>query len=189
LGPERQPRINLLAYRQEEAELQRKSQRTIIIAVLITVVLVAAAASIWWNQNQQVKALEEQNQQLEKQVEELSQVAALAGGISDQEVKELGSRKALLAKLEEERTFDPQQLKDIYALGVPDITIGKMAIKTNGEITINAYTGSQAKLIKFLEKLQQEDFVKEIQRLSSKRNDKTGEISFTLVITGEVGGQ
>jgi len=44
-------------------------------------------------------------------------------------------------------------------------------------------------LIKFLEKLQQEDFVKEIQRLSSKRNDKTGEISFTLVITGEVGGQ
>ncbi len=186
MGPERQPRINLLAYRQEEAELQRKSQRTIIIAVLITVILVAAAASILGNQNQQVRALEEQNQQLEQQVEELSQVAAVASGISDQEVKTLGSRKALLAKLEEERTIDPQQLRDIYALSVPDITIGKMDIKTNGELTINAYTGSQAKLIKFLEKLQQEDFVKEIQRLSSKRNDKTGEISFTLVITGEV---
>lgn len=186
MGPERQPRINLLAYRQEEAELQRKSQRTIIIAVLITVILVAAAASIWWNQNQQVKALEEQNQQLEKQVEELSQVAALAGGISDQEVKELGSRKALLDKLEEERTFDPEQLKDIYALSVPDITIGKMDIRNGGEITVNAYTDSQSDLIDFLEKLENEDFVKEIQRISSKRNDKTGEISFTLVLTGEV---
>lgn len=183
---ERQPKINLLTYRQEEAEQKRLSQRNIIIITVVTVLLVAAGAANWWSQNQQVKALEQQNQQLQKQVEDLSKVAAIAGGVSDQEVKELGSRKALLSKLEEERTLDPGQLEDIYALSVPKITIGKMDIKDNGEITINAYTSRQSSLIEFVERLQKEDFVKEIQRISSKRNDKTGEISFTLVLAGEV---
>ena len=183
---ERQPKINLLSYRQEEAELKRQSRRRVLVIAAITVLLIGAAAATWWSQHQQVKALEQENQQLQDQVEDLSNIAASAGGISDEEVKELGSRKALLDKLEEERTFDPEQLEDIYALSVPDITIGKMDIRNGGEITVNAYTDSQSDLIDFLEKLENEDFVKEIQRISSKRNDKTGEISFTLVLTGEV---
>ncbi len=183
---ERQPKINLLSYRQEEAKQKRLFQRKIIIIAMVTILLVAAGAASWWSQNQQIQALEQQNQQLHEQVEALSKVAAIAVGISDQEVKELGSRKALLDKLEEERTLDPEQLEDIYALSVPHITIGKMDIKNGGEITVNAYTNSQGQLITFLEKLQNEDFVEEIRKVSSKRNDKTGEISFTLVLAGEV---
>lgn len=189
MRPAQEPRINLLSYLQEEAEQQHKTRLTLAILAGVTVILLVVAVSVWSNQNQQIKAWKEQNQQLKNQVEELSQVAAIAGELSDLETEELGSRQALLAELEEKRTIDPQQILDIYALSVPDITIGKMDIKDGGEITINAYTGSQAKLIKFLEKLQQEDFVKEIQRLSSKRNDTTGEISFTLVIAGEVSSQ
>jgi len=186
LKADRQPKINLLSYRQEEAELKRRAQRRIIVIIAVTILLVGAAAAVWWSQYQQVKALEEENRQLQEQVEELSQVAASAVGISDEEVKKLGSRKALLDKLEQERTFDPKQLEEIYALSIPDITIGKMDIKNGGQITVNAYTDSQGDLIAFLEKLENQDFIKEIQRVSSRRNEKTGEISFTLVVTGEV---
>jgi len=186
LRSDRQQKINLLTYRREETEQKRLFQRKIIIITMVTILLVAAGAASWWSQNQRIEALEQQNQQLQEQVEDLSKIAALAGGVSDQEVKELGSRQALLSKLEEERTLDPGQLEEIYALSVPQITIGKMDVKDNGEITINAYTSRQSSLIDFVEKLQKEDFVKEIQRISFKRNDKTGEITFTLVLAGEV---
>lgn len=183
---DRQPKINLLSYQQEENQRKRQIQRRIAVIIAITALLVGAATAAWWSQNQQLKALETENQQLQEQVEELSKVAASAGGISDEEVRQLGSRKALLDKLEEERTLDPEQLEDIYALSVPDITIGKMDIKNGGDITVTAYTDSQGDLINFLEKLENEDFVKEIRKVSSKRNEKTGEISFSLVVAGEV---
>lgn len=158
----------------------------IVIVLLVTLLLAAGAAVIWSKQNQQFKALEQEHQQLQKHVEDLSKVAAVAGGISNQEVKELGTRKALLTRLEQERTLKPEQLEDIYALSVPNITIGKMEIKDAGELTLSAYTSSQGKFIAFVEKLQAQDYIKEIQRISSKRNDKTGEISFTLTLAWEV---
>ncbi len=182
---DRQARINLLSYLQEEAERRRKSQRKVIVVIAINILLVSTAAVAWWSQNQQVKALEQEYRQLQEQVEDLSE-AATAGGISDQEVRELGLRKALLDKLEEERTFDPDQLEEIYALSIPHITISKMDMKNSGEITIHAYAGTQTDLIAFLEKLENEDFVKDIQKISSRRNKQTGEISFSLVIAGEM---
>lgn len=179
-------KIDLLAYRQEERQLRRKAGQETVILTVIAVLLLAGASGVWWTQDRQIQVLQQQEKQLRAEVEDLANVAALAGGVSDQEMKELGSRKALLTRLEQERRLKPEQLENIYALSVPDIVIGKMEIKEAGELTISAYTDSQSQFIEFVEKLAKEEYIKEIQKISSKQNDKTGEISFTLTLAWEV---
>lgn len=182
----REAKIDLLAYRQEEQLQRKKTLQELLVLGLIAVILLGSGVGIWWSQKQHLNALEKQNQQIKDQVEDMTKIAAVAGGVSDEEMKELGSRKALLSRLEEERILKPEQLEDIYALSVPDITIGKMEIKEAGELTINAYTTSQSKFIAFVEELQKQKYIKDIQKITSKRNNKTGEINFTLTLAWEV---
>lgn len=181
-----QPRINLLSYLQEEAAQKRELRQKLIAVVVINIMLVCAAAVSWWSQHQQVIAWEKENQHLQEQVESLRKIAAAIGSSSDQEARELSLRKSWLAKLERERTLDPGQLEEIYALSIPDITISQINMKNSGEITIKGYADNQRDLIAFLERLENEDFVKDISNVASKRNSQTGEISFTLVMAGEM---
>ncbi len=181
-----QPRINLLSYLQEEAAQKRELRQKLIAVVAINIMLVCAAAVSWWSQHQQVIAWEKENQHLQEQVESLRKIAAAIGSSSDQEARELSLRKSWLAKLERERTLDPGQLEEIYALSIPDITISQINMKNSGEITIKGYADNQRDLIAFLERLENEDFVKDISNVASKRNRQTGEISFTLVMAGEM---
>lgn len=180
----REPRINLLRYQQEETLESRSNIQFVLILGLVVLLLVGAMAGGWWLQNQKLQALKAKNQQLQEQISQMSRLAVstdtLAEG-SDQ----VNQRSSMINSLEKQAKAKTKYLDEIYLLSIPGVTIGKMDVKSDNNFTISAYCSSQATFIKFLEKLRKLEFVKEVKNISSRCNDKTGEVNFNITLVWE----
>lgn len=176
----KEPRINLLRYRQAE-EVEKKSNiRFMGILALVVLLLLGAMGGTWWKQNHQLQAVKNEKQQLQQQEEQLSHLAiSTATGGKD---SELDQRQSIINALEKQVKVKSKHFKEIYLLSIPGVTIGKMDIKPNNNFTISAYCNSQAKFIEFLEQMRKLNFVKEVKNVSSKCNSKTGEVSFIVTL-------
>ncbi len=181
----KEPRIDMLAYRREEQLERRGNLRNITIFGLLALLLLGGMGTAWWLQNQQVGTLQTENEQLQQEIDSLAITVARTDSAVDNK-KSQDSRLALLNQLEESAQVKSTQLRKIYQLSIPDITIGKLDMKANNEFALSAYCNSQAQFITFLSQLRDLDFIKDVKNISSKANEKTGEVSFNLTLVWEV---
>ncbi len=177
----KEPRINLLRYKQEE-KLKRKSNIQFMgILGLAALLLVSAMGVTWWMQNQKLQALKAENQQLRQQVGQLSR-SAVSTGTDSKDSDKINMRKNMINALEKQVKVKSKYFEEIYRLSIPGITIGKMDVKSDNSFTMSAYCSNQARFIKFLEQQRELDFVKEVKSVSSKCNAKTGEVNFNITL-------
>lgn len=180
----KEPRIDLLAYQREEQSERRDLLRIIAIFGLVLAILLGGMGAAWWNQNKQVEALKTENQKLQQDVDRLTKVVSATSELTDNKSKD--NRQAMLSKLEEEAQVKSIHLRKIYQLSIPDITFGRLEMKSNSELAVTAYCFSQASFIKFLGQLRELDFIKEVKNISSKYDEETGEVSFNMTLVWEV---
>ena len=177
----KEPRINLLRYRQEELSAKKSNLRFNILLGLVVLLFLGAVAGAWWTQNQKLEALNAENQQLQQEVDQLTvKAASIDSGEVDQE--NLSAREALIKQLTQEPKLKAEQVLEVYELSDPGITIGNMSVKAGESVTMSAYCSSQADFIKFLDRLRSLDYIKEVKNVSSKRNAKTGEVNFNITL-------
>lgn len=180
----KEPRIDLLAYQRDEQMERRGNLKNLAVFGLIVVLVLAIMGVMYWQQNKQAETLKIQNQKLEKEINKLSQ--AVNGTTTMGDSKSKDNRENMLNKLEAEAQVKSSQLRQIYRLGIPDITIGKLDMKSNNELAVTAYCSSQASFIKYLGQLRELDFIKDVKNVTSKYNEKTGEVNFNLTLVWEV---
>ncbi|MGS0764008.1 PilN domain-containing protein [Syntrophomonas curvata] len=177
----KEPRINLLRYQQEE-KLERKSNiRFMGILGLAALLFVGALGGTWWMQNQKLQALKAENQQLQRQIDKLNRSAVSTDSGSKYSDK-FNAHRTMVEALEKRVKVKSKYLKEIYLLSIPDVTIGKMDVTSDNDFTMSAYCKSQVKFIKYLEQLRELNFVKEVKSVSSKYNTKTGEVNFNITL-------
>jgi len=181
----KEPRIDLLAYQREEQLQRQGSLKNIAMFGLILLVLMGAMTLVWYYQNQQAEAIKLENQKLEQDIDKLSKTVN-SSAASAEAVKSEDKRENILKKLEDEAQVKSGQLRKIYQLSIPSITVGKLEMKSNNELAVTAYCTSQTSFIKFLGQLRELDFIKEVKNISSKYNEKTGEVTFNLTLVWEV---
>lgn len=181
----KEPRINLLRYRQEELSDKRSNRIFKLVLALALVLCVGAMSGMWWTQNQKMELLQQENQELQQQVDQLA--VEVSG---DQELapapKDLSAREAMIRELAADPRISADNLREIYELSDLGITIGSMQVKAGESLTLAAYCNSQTKFIQFLDGLRTLDYVKEVQNVSSRLNDKTGEVNFNITLVWEV---
>lgn len=178
-----EPRIDLLAYRREEQLEQSENLRHVAIAALLAVILLGGMGAAWWLQKIQVAKLQSMNMQWQQKIDQMSNT--VADTVKKTNTKSQDSRQAILSELEASTQMKSKLLREIYQLSIPNITIGKLEIKDNNELTVSAYCTSHANFIKFLGQLRELDFIKEVKKISSKYNEKTGEVNFNLTMEWE----
>lgn len=178
----KEPRINLLRYQWEEED-RESNIRFILILGLVALLFIGAMGGTWQMQKQKLKTLKAENQQLQQQVDKLTRSVASADPAKN--VGGIDMRSTIVNTLEKQAQKKSKHFQEIYLISIPGITIGKMDVKSDNNFTINAYCSSQTKFIKFLEQLQELEFVKEAKNISSKRNDKTGEVNFNITLVWE----
>ena len=177
----KEPRINLLRYRQEALSAKKSSLRFSIILGLIVLLFLGAIAGAWWTQTQKLGALNAENQQLQQEVDQLT-VKAAKIGTGEVDKENLTAREALIKQLTQEPKLKADQVLEVYELSDPGVTIGTMSVKAGESVTMSAYCSSQADFIKFLDRLRGLDYIKEVKNVSSKRNAKTGEVNFNITL-------
>lgn len=182
----KEPRINLLRYQWEE-ELDRNSNiRFILILGLMALLFIGAMGGTWRMQNQELKTLKIENQQLQQQLNQQTS-SVVSTDIDTKASSEVKIRSTMVNALEKQVKANTKYFEDIYLLSIPGITIGRMDVKSDNNFTMSAYCNSQAQFIKYLEQLEKLDFVKEVKSVSSKCNAKTGEVNFNITLVwGEV---
>ena len=177
----KEPRINLLRYRQEAISAKKSGVRFAIILGLAAILCLGAIAGAWWSQNQKLQALQQKNQLLQEDVDQLVQeVALLESGL--QAPGDVLTRENLIKQLSREPRLKADQLLEVYEMSDPGVTIGNMQVKAEESVTMSAYCQSQAEFIQFLDHLQSLDYIKEVKNVSSRRNDKTGEVNFNITL-------
>ena len=181
----KEPRIDLLAYQREEQLERRGNFRNMAILGLLALLLLAGMGTIWWVQGQQLDTLQTENKKLQQEIDNLVKTVDSRNATLDNK-KSQNSRQTLLSNLDADAQVKSIHLRKIYQLSIPDITIGKIDMKSNNELAMTAYCNSQAEFIKFLGQLRELDFIKDVKNISSKYNEKTGEISFNLTLVWEV---
>ncbi len=181
----KEPRIDLLAYQREEKLERRGDFRNIALIGLVALLFLGGMGTAWWFQNKQVETLQTENKQLQQKIDSLAKSVAITEPVLDNKQSK-DSRQAMLSNLEAAAEVKSKQLRSIYQLSIPNITFGKLEMKANNELAMTAYCNSQAKFIKFLGQLRELDFIKEVKNISSKCNDKTGEVNFNLTLVWEV---
>ena len=181
----KEPRIDLLAYQREEQLERRGNFRNVAIIGLIAMLLLGGMGTAWWLQNKQVETLQTENKQLQQKIDSLAKSVASSESALDNKASQ-DSRQTLLSNLEASAQVKSKQLREIYQLSIPSITIGKLEMKANNEFAMSAYCNSQARFIKFLGQLRELDFIKDVKNISSKANEKTGEVNFNLTLVWEV---
>ncbi|MGI5879210.1 MAG: PilN domain-containing protein [Syntrophomonadaceae bacterium] len=172
----KEPRINLLRYMQEGKVEKKSDLRFILILGLAVLLFTGIMAGTWWMQGQKLQAIKNENQQLQKDIEQLTKAVSANKNTPEG----LNSREAMLNALESRQKVKSKQLEEIYQLTIPGVTIAKIDVKSNNSFTMSAYCNSQAKCITFLEQLRELEYIKDVKVLSSKLNDKTGEVSFNF---------
>lgn len=183
----KESRINLLRYQQEARQERKSNVRFIGILALVVLLLVGAMGGLWWMQNEKLQAVKAQNQKLQQQVDDLTK-SVIATGISTKNSGKVDIRTAMINTLEKQVKAKSKYFKEIYLISIPNVTIGKMDVKSDNSFTMSAYCQGQTKFIKFLEQVRELGFVEEVKNVSSRYNAKTGEVNFniTLVVKGEV---
>ena len=183
----KESRINLLRYQQEAQQERKTNTRFIGILALVALLLVGAMGGLWWMQNEKLQAVKAQNQQLQQQVDNLSKSVAAIPGASTKDTGKVDIRTTMINALEKQVKAKTKYFDEIYLLSIPNVTIGKMDIKSDNSFTMSAYCQGQTKFIKFLEQVRELGFVEEVKNVSSRYNAKTGEVNFnlTLVVRGE----
>lgn len=179
-------KIDLLAYQTEAEQQKKKGYTEVLLLCLVAVLLMGAAAGFYYQRGQELKALQEEKQVLQTEVDDLKKVEVISTGADGTTSRQVGNLKTIVAKLEKERKVDPQRLLDIYLLTVPKVTISMMEFKKDGNLVINAYTSRQSNMIEFVDNLKTKEYIKDIKVINSKLNGKTGEVTFTLDLVWEV---
>lgn len=180
----KEPRIDLLAYQREEQLERQGSFKAIAIFGLVLLVFLGGMGFFWWMQNNQISTLKTENKTLQQEIDKLSQT--VSGANQGNTIQSKDNRQGMLNKLEEEAQVKSGQLRKIYQLSIPNITVGKLEMKSNNELAVTAYCTSQASFIKFLGQLRELDFINEVKNISSKYDEKTGEVTFNLTLVWEV---
>lgn len=181
----KEPRIDMLAYRRKEQSERLGNLRNIAILGLLALLLLGGMGTVWYLQNQQVETLQTENKQLQRKIDSLTKTVDGMDASLDNK-KSGNSRQSILSNLEAAAQVKSIHLRKIYQLSIPEITIGKLDMKSNNEFVMTAYCNSQAKFIKYLGQLRELDFIKDVKNISSKSNEKTGEVSFNLTLVWEV---
>ena len=185
----KEPSINLLAYRREEQLERRGNFRNVAIAGLIAVFLLGGIGTAWWFQKKQVAMQQIEIKQFQQQIDSLTKKV---GNTVDKNTivldknKSQDSRQAMLSNLEAAAQVKSKQLREIYQLSIPEITIGKLDMKVNNELAMSAYCNNQASFITFLGQLRELEYIKEVKNISSQYNEKTREVNFNLTLVWEV---
>lgn len=175
-------KINLLRY-QLEVEQAKKDQLMLVgIIALIIVIFTSSLMGGLGVQKGKLKALKTENNSLQKQVEELTATVNADLDTADDGVSVMDIRKKILNYLEEESLNKTKILEAIFLTTDSSITLGKMNYKTDNTINISAYCQGQTAFINYLAVLKELDFVTEVKNLSSKYNNKTGEVNFSLTL-------
>jgi Tfp pilus assembly protein PilN len=180
----KEPRINLLRYQQEEVWESKSNIRFLLILGLVALLFVSAMGGTWRMQSRQLQELKAQNEQLQQQVSELTS-ATVSTDIDSEISDKIKARATMVQALEKQIKVKSKYFEDVYLLSIPGVTIGKMDVKPDNNFAMSAYCSSQAKLIKYLEQLINLDFVKEVKSITSKRNAKTGEVNFNITLVWE----
>lgn len=180
---DKEPRINLLRYQQEKAKERYANIRFYFILGMLILLSMTAMSGAWWMQKQKLQALKAKNEVLQKQVDEMTSLAVSASSKAD--VNEYNQRQTMIAVLEKQEKAKSKNFSEVYLLSIPGVTIGKMDVKANDNLTMTAYCSSQPVFIKFLDEMRKLDFIKEIKNISSKYNEKTGEVSFNITLVWE----
>lgn len=176
----KEPRINLLYYRQEESQEKRSDIRFYIITGLVILLLVGAMGGLGMSQKQKLQTLKSDNLDLQQEVEKLtSMVVALE---SNQGSENGISNMSIISILENQVKVQSENIKELYVTSIPGITIGRMDVKSDNKLALNAYCQGQTKFINFLDEVKNLKCVKEVSNLSSRYNDKTGEVNFNLTL-------
>lgn len=185
MAMDKEPRINLLRYQQEKAKERYANIRLYLMLGMIILLSITAMGGAWWMQKQNLQAVKAKNEVLQQQVDELTSYAVSAS--SKEDVSEYNQRQTMITTLEKLVKAKSKNFEEIYLLSIPGVTIGKMDVKANDNLVITAYCSSQAVFIKFLDEIRNLDFIIEIKNISSKYNEKTGEVSFNVTLVwGEV---
>lgn len=186
MAKSKEPRINLLRYLQEEAREKKADTRFYIITGLIILLSITAMGGLGGAQKQKLQALKTDNTNYQQKVDELTSIvitlepnlADAEGGIDNQ---------AIINAVENQVKVQSDNITDLYMLSIPGVTIGKMDVRSNDMLSLTAYCQGQTKFIRFLDEVKNLESVKEVKNISSKYNDKTGEVSFNLTLEwGEV---
>lgn len=180
----KEPRINLLRYQQEEVWESKSNIRFLLILGLVALLFVSAMGGTWRMQSRQLQELKAQNEQLQQQVNKLT-TSVVSTDTGSKLTDELNIRTTMVNVLEKQVKVKSKYFQDIYLLSIPGVTIGRMDVKSDNNFTMSAYCNSQAKLIKYLEQLINLDFIKEVKSITSKRNAKTGEVNFNITLVWE----
>ncbi len=186
MAKSKEPRINLLRYLQEEAQERKADIKFYIITGVIILLCLSAMGGLGWAQKQKLQALKTDNTNLKQEVEELTSiVVTLESNFLDTE-GDIDSL-AIIDDVENQVKVQSDNITELYMLSIPGITIGKMDLKSNDTLALAAYCQGQTKFISFLDEVRSLESVKEVKNISSKYNDKTGEVSFNLTLEwGEV---
>jgi len=184
----KESRINLLRYQQEAHQERKSNIRFIGILGLVALLLVGAMGGIWWLQYQKLQTVKVQNQELQQQVDNLTKSVTAITGTSTKDAGKVDIRTTMVNALEKQVKAKTKYFEEIYLISIPNVTIGKMDVKSDNSFTMSAYCQGQTKFIKFLEQVRELGFVEEVKNVSSRYNAKTGEVNFnlTLVVRGEV---
>lgn len=186
MAKSKEPRINLLRYLQEEAQEKRADVQFYIVTGVIILLCISAMAGLGWAQKQKLQALKVDNTNLKQKVEELTSiVVSLQSNYLDTE-GDIDSL-AIIDELENQVKVQSDNITELYMLSIPGITVGKMDLKSNDILSLTAYCQGQTRFIGFLDEIRNLESVKEVKNISSKYNDKTGEVTFNLTLEwGEV---
>lgn len=181
----KEPRIDMLAYRREEQLERRGNLRGLAIIGVVALLLLGGMGTAWWLQNKQIDTLQTENKLLQQKIDSLAKTVDNTNTTIDKN-KAQNKRQSLLSNLEASAQVKSVHLRKIYQLSIPNITIGKLDMKANNEFAMTAYCNSQAQFIKFLGQLRELDFIKDVKNISSRSNEKTGEVNFNLTLVWEV---
>lgn len=180
---QRDIKINLLRYKIEKEHAQSQLLKELVVFGLIFLLLAGAAAGMYLQQQKEMAGIKTDNLKLQKEVDNLRQVATMAS-ISSKELEGIDSRRALIERLEKEPKLDPAFLEDIY-IASGDIIVSKITVK-NGELDINAYADSQTSCIDYIDRLKAIPRIKDVMNVNSRLNEKNGEVTFSLTLKWEV---
>lgn len=182
----KEPRINLLRYQQEAAREKRAGIQFLIVTGIVILLCITAMGGVGWTQKQKLQAIKADNTALQQEVEELTGLVVSLEANPGTGI-DINNKKSIIHVLENQVKVQSDNIKDLYLLSIPEITIGKMDIKSDNKLALTAYCNGQTKFINFLDEVRSLDCVKEVSDLSSRYNDKTGEVSFNLTLEwGEV---
>ncbi len=181
----KEARINLLRYKHDEAREKKANIQFFLISGIVFLLFLTTIGGIWWFQGQKLQVIEADNRILQEEIEQLTRIMVSADTSELVDASDL--RQVIITALEQEVHAKAKHFGEIYLLSIPGITIGKMDLKSNNDLSMTAYCNSQAKFINFLDEVRNLDYVQEVKNISTKYNDKTGEINFNLTLVwGEV---